>query len=253
MMPRVAVLLVLTQALALATAAAVAGRNLSLLGAALGERLDMVIFLKEGLDTEGVGPLRARILSTGQVRRAEYESKEEALREFSKDPELAAQVRLVESNPLPASLRLRVRDTSPSAMARLAAAIGDLPGVESVRYGLEEVARYQRMARGVQLGGSLLAFGLGALSLAVLATVAAASGWPAPAGTLRALEAGAVWGLVCAGVVLGGSGLAFLALKRSVLRLVFCSSQAAASIAVAGAVLGSAVAWIGSAGAKDER
>lgn len=252
MMPRVAVLLVLTQALALATAAAVAGRNLSLLGAALGERLDMVIFLKEGLDAEGVGALRARILATGQVRRAEYESKEEALQEFSKDPELAAQVRLVESNPLPASLRLRVTDASPSAMARLAAAIGDLPGVESVRYGLEEVARYQRMARGVRLGGSLLAFGLGVLSLTALAAVAAAGG-PAPAGTLRALEAGAVWGLVCAGVVLGGSGLAFLALKQSVLRLVFCSPQACASIAVAGAVLGSAAAWIGAAGAKDER
>jgi cell division transport system permease protein len=107
----------------------------------LGDRREIVIYLRDEVTGEQREALMTRLRELyGGV---EYVSREAAWEEFSQqiaDPQL---LQAVDQNPLPASLRVRLRPEllNYPAMEQAAGQIAEFPEVEDVRYGGEWVRR----------------------------------------------------------------------------------------------------------------
>jgi cell division transport system permease protein len=107
----------------------------------LGDRREIVIYLRDEVTDEQREALTTRLRELyGTV---EYVSREAAWEEFSQqiaDPQL---LQAVDQNPLPASLRVRLRPEllNYPAMEQAAGQITEFPEVEDVRYGGEWVRR----------------------------------------------------------------------------------------------------------------
>ncbi|MDO8986819.1 MAG: permease-like cell division protein FtsX, partial [Coriobacteriia bacterium] len=75
------------------------------------DKVTVQIFLADGASTEDVGALQAWVKSDALVSTVEYTSKDDALKKFketnSESPELFEQI---ETNPLPASLDVTLKD-----------------------------------------------------------------------------------------------------------------------------------------------
>jgi cell division transport system permease protein len=131
----------------------------------IGDRREMVVYLRDGL-TES-----QRTTLTQNLERlygtVTYVSKDQAWEEFSQqvgDPSL---LEAVDENPLPASLRVKLRPEllHYDAMQEAARQVSQFPEVEDVRYGAEWVRRLDEL--GVQLERG--SFGVGLLvALAIL-------------------------------------------------------------------------------------
>ena len=131
----------------------------------IGDRREMVVYLKDEVSTVQRDALIVRLKSLyGGVT---YLSKGDAWKEFAQqvgDPQL---LEAVEQNPLPASLRVRLRPEllSAPAMARAAEQVAAFPEVEDVRYGAEWVRRLDDLSESLRVGS--LAVGM-AVALAIV-------------------------------------------------------------------------------------
>jgi cell division transport system permease protein len=131
----------------------------------IGDRREMVVYLKDDVTQDRRDALIASLERLyGTVT---YVSKDQAWREFADqvgDPSL---LDAVEQNPLPASLRVRLRPEllSYPAMEQAAREVTQFPEVEDVRYGAEWVQRLD------QLGAALLRGTLTVGALVALAIV----------------------------------------------------------------------------------
>ena len=108
------------------------------------------MFLKPALDVEPIQNLRQRLLEHEGVESVTYVSKEEALEEFrqqlGKDRDL---LQVLEENPLPASLRVSLREADRTAdkLQLLATWLRELPEVDEVRYGDTWIQRLEEYVR----------------------------------------------------------------------------------------------------------
>jgi cell division transport system permease protein len=108
---------------------------------AIGDRREMVVYLKDEITELEKQGLQAKIAEL--YGSSTFVSREQAWEEFSQqvgDPEL---LRAVDTNPLPASLRVRLKPELQNFVSMDASAkqIGQFPGVEAVRFGGEWVRR----------------------------------------------------------------------------------------------------------------
>ena len=125
------------------------------------DRREMVVYLRDEVTPEQREALIARL--TDLYGTVTYVSKERAWEEFSQqlgDPQL---LEAVDQNPLPASLRLRLRPEllHHAAMEEAAEQVSQFPEVEDTRYGGEWVRRLDdmesRLTRGTLLVGVAVA------------------------------------------------------------------------------------------------
>lgn len=131
----------------------------------IGDRREMVIYLRDEVSPEQQDALMARLKELyGSVT---FVSKQQAWEEFVQqvgDPEL---LDAVGENPLPASLRVRLKPEllNYAAMEEVARQVSQFPEVEDVRYGAEWVRRLDQVSAGLRRG--TLAVGL-LVALAIL-------------------------------------------------------------------------------------
>jgi cell division transport system permease protein len=126
---------------------------------AMGDRREMIVYLKDEADDAEVTALREKI--TQYYGSSTYVGRKEAWDEFKQqvgDPEL---LESVGTNPLPASLRVKLRPELQNfaAMDTCARQIGQFPEVEAVRYGAEWVRRLDQLyasAKRIAIGAGLL-------------------------------------------------------------------------------------------------
>jgi cell division transport system permease protein len=117
---------------------------------AMGDRREMVVYLKDDISESDVQAMQAKI---GELYGpATFVSRAQAWQEFSEqvgDPEL---LRAVDTNPLPASLRVKLKPELQhfAAMDASATQIGQFPGVEAVRFGGEWVRRLDALDAGAR-------------------------------------------------------------------------------------------------------
>ena len=109
--------------------------------------IEVVAFLEDGHDADTVADLQKRLLEHPGVESVSYMSKAEALEEFKQ--QLGSDVDLLEvleENPLPASLHLRLVEESRHSeeLELLAAWMREMERVEEVRYGDLWVQRLER-------------------------------------------------------------------------------------------------------------
>jgi cell division transport system permease protein len=130
----------------------------------IGDRREMVVYLRDEVTPEERDALIARLAELYGT--ATYVSREQAWEEFSQqigDPEL---LQSVDTNPLPASLRVRLRPEllNYPAMEQAARQVSQFPEVEDVRYGGEWVRRLDQLqallARGSLVVGAVVALAI---------------------------------------------------------------------------------------------
>ncbi|MEO6462065.1 MAG: ABC transporter permease [Candidatus Eisenbacteria bacterium] len=135
----------------------------------LGDRREVIVYLRETAPQVEVEALVARL--NGLYGQATYVSKQEAWDEFSKELGGDELLKAVGENPLPASIRLKLRPEFLNfrSMERIADAMTGEPVVEEVRFGGEWVRRLDQFAQGL----ATINFAVGVLvALGVLIVVA---------------------------------------------------------------------------------
>jgi cell division transport system permease protein len=136
----------LTAALALWSLLMLLSYNARVTLQSIGDRREMVVYLKDEVEPAQRQVLMGRLGDLyGTVT---YVSREDAWKEFAQqigDPSL---LDAVEDNPLPASLRVKLKPEllTPDGMEQAARQIGQFPEVEEVRYGQEWVRRLDHVS-----------------------------------------------------------------------------------------------------------
>ena len=135
----------------------------------LGDRREVVVYLKDSASSEEVQALRARMESL--YGPSTYVGKQEAWDEFARELGGDELLKAVGENPLPASIRLRLKPQYLhfAAMERIADTLAGEPVVEEVRFGGEWVRRLDRFAAGLSTINLAVAL---AVALGVLLVVA---------------------------------------------------------------------------------
>ena len=122
----------------------------------VGDRREMVVYLKDDVTREDREAMIDRLQQLyGEVT---YVSKDQAWQEFSDqigDPEL---LEAVDGNPLPSSLRIRLKPEllNYGSMSATAKQLEQFPEVEDVRYGGEWIQRLDMVSRGIQEGAVIV-------------------------------------------------------------------------------------------------
>lgn len=158
--------------LVLAGAFGVAIANMQRLVERVGDELTLSAYLEPGLEATVRAELAARAAAIEGVTSVEAVSPEEALARFpERTGESTAVIALLDENPLPASLEVRLRRESRSEVevGRVREALRTLPGVSDVSAGEDWLAGYSRALGFVR--GLALAVGL-VLALSTLVIVA---------------------------------------------------------------------------------
>lgn len=115
----------------------------------IGDRREMVVFLRDDVSDAQLQPLLERMKQ--YYGATTYVSRAQAWEEFEQqvgDPEL---LKAVEQNPLPASLRVKLKPEllNYPAMEQAAQQVAQMPEVEDVRYGAEWVRRLDELSAGL--------------------------------------------------------------------------------------------------------
>ncbi len=151
----------LTAALALCAVFVMLADNARVALQLVGDRREMVVYLNDDVTPAQRDALVGRLSQLYGV--ATYVSKDDAWKEFSEQIGDPALLDAVGGNPLPASLRLKLKPEllNYEAMERAAQQVSKFPEVEDVRYGGDWVRRLDQlkdgMVRGAIAVGALVA------------------------------------------------------------------------------------------------
>jgi cell division transport system permease protein len=129
---------------------ALATYNLGLALAAIEERVEVVVFLRDDARQSEIDMLLEELAGIAEVRQVSYVSKRDALeRARSELPEFGELFINAEVNPLPQSLEVELRtgERSSEAVDRIARAATGYPFVEDAQYGQEWVDRLFALRR----------------------------------------------------------------------------------------------------------
>lgn len=130
--------------------------NVNLLVERLGNRLEVVVYLKDGISEESLKDLENKIKKYPEVRGVGYISKEEAL--ASLDKGLAGEPSILsglDGNPLPASFIIKLNDPfqSSAGVKGVTERLREMDSVEEIQYGGDWIKRFSVLVSMVRLGG----------------------------------------------------------------------------------------------------
>lgn len=149
-------ILALTAALAVAAVFVLLAHNARVTLHMVGDRREMVVYLKDDVSREQRDAMVQRLQQLyGEVT---YVSKEQAWQEFSEQVGDPGLLEAVDGNPLPASLRIKLKPELLNFIAMDAAAkqLQQFPEVEDVRFGGDWVKRLDAVSRGIQEGAVIV-------------------------------------------------------------------------------------------------
>lgn len=135
---------------------------------ALGRRTNLVAYIQDDAPPSQVTALVQAISSRPDVAEVVFVSRDQAAAEFRNTlSELAEILDIIETNPFPASLEVRMSD--PEGLLPLADELRLQPAlVEQVLVRADVVGRLLRVSRIARLGGGILIISLGAVTLFVI-------------------------------------------------------------------------------------
>jgi cell division transport system permease protein len=151
-------IVVLTAALALTGVFLLLTHNAQRALGMMGDRREMIVYLRDEPIAAERDALMGRLHDLyGTVTYVSKEQAWEEMRQQVGDPSL---LDAVQDNPLPASLRIKLKTAllAPDSMEAAARQVAQFPEVEDVRYGAEWVRRLDEFGAGLRLG--TLAIGL---------------------------------------------------------------------------------------------
>lgn len=140
-------------------------KNLAEAAGGLQQTRTLTVFLRDNVDMSAGETLRQTLSQRAGIEKAEYTSRDRALRDFRARTELGAVLDALEENPLPASIALTPKDTTDGATLQALAA--ELRGRDEVEQVLLDSVWSTRLAAALAVGSRL------ALLLAVALGIAA--------------------------------------------------------------------------------
>ena len=114
------------------------------------DRIEMIVYLNDNLDSNGIKLLNEQISTILGVQETEFVSKEQALENFKKDmSENSPLLSAFESNPLPASIKVTVSMAykTPDYLRDISEKIKLFGGVEDIDYGSEWIDDLDRLIK----------------------------------------------------------------------------------------------------------
>ena len=109
-------------------------KNLSSYLGMLGNRVEIVVFLSDSVSEDARAAILGNIGGMSAVEKTKYTSKEEALNDFMRYNEFSDQVKILDRNPLPATVDVYLKVKSPEAVKNAAGEIRNMDGVEDVYF-----------------------------------------------------------------------------------------------------------------------
>lgn len=135
------------------------------------EKVEVVAFLNDHLSDADTQALLGKIHASSQVVGVEYRSKEDALREFSSDPALKRFLDALGANPLPASVRIQLREKTAENVAYFVTWLNEQEGVEESTYGGGDADRLLKFLQLVRLGCIILTAVLTVAAMFIIANI----------------------------------------------------------------------------------
>ncbi|PIP13321.1 MAG: hypothetical protein COX48_04595 [bacterium (Candidatus Stahlbacteria) CG23_combo_of_CG06-09_8_20_14_all_34_7] len=114
------------------------------------DRIEMIVYLNDNLDSNGIKLLNEQISTILGVQQTEFVSKEQSLENFKKEmSENSPLLSAFESNPLPASIKVTVSMAykTPDYLKEISEKLKLFEGVEDVDYGSEWIDDLDRLIK----------------------------------------------------------------------------------------------------------
>lgn len=108
----------------------------------LAKKIELVVFLKDGLSTETIAQLGENLRKDERIKEVFYTSKEEALEQLQENPVIKEGITLLKENPLPASFTVYPQSFAEKEISELREYLSSLSGVEKVIFSEEVFSRY---------------------------------------------------------------------------------------------------------------
>ena len=103
-------------------------------------QLEIIVYLEDDISNAGLNNLKNNITSIDGIKEVKFVSKEDAYQRLSKDlGEQKDILSAIETNPLPASFEIQIKD--PKTIEQIANQIAEFKKVEEVEYGRETAER----------------------------------------------------------------------------------------------------------------
>lgn len=130
--------------------------NLNHLASALESQVEISVYLQDGLADRPMREVGTRITQIPGVTEVMFVSKEEALVKFKQrlGEQQSLLTALGDSNPLPNAFEVKV--AKPEQVKAVAAAIGQLNGIENAKFGQEVVEKLFQLAQMIRIFGLVL-------------------------------------------------------------------------------------------------
>ena len=103
------------------------------------QKVEIVAFLKDGLDKDAVDALLAGTKAMAGVEDAKIVSKDEAYQEFLQDREMQQIMKSFDGNPLPDSLVIRLKEYTKGNINSIVRFLDSKDGIEDIQYGGGEI------------------------------------------------------------------------------------------------------------------
>ena len=118
------------------------------------KKVEITVFLKDSVNEEALESLLKNINNIEGTEKISYISKAEALSEFVKDAEMKKFIDASGGNPLPASLRIKIKKEiyEKGGLPEIAEALTYLDGIEDVKYKKEETEKLLKLIYTVRTG-----------------------------------------------------------------------------------------------------
>ncbi len=224
------------------------------------ERVEVVAYLKDSVAQSDVEAARARLRALPEVAAVQYVSKDDALAAAMRDlPDFQDVFRDLDSNPLPASLEVRLRPgfRTSAGVEAVAQRLRAYAFVDDVRFGREWVDKIVSIRRIIAAGVSIIGGAFAAVAAIVIATAVriAVSARREEISIMRLVGAtagfiqrpflleGLITGLLGGGIAAGLTYAAYRIIDQSLYRLEWLPSW----WMVAGIAVGAAFGFLSSA------
>lgn len=118
------------------------------------KKVEITVFLKDTVTEENLTELLQNVKNINGIEKINYISKNDALSEFIKDPEMKKFIDASGENPLPSSLRIKVKKEiyEKGGLPEIVELLICLDGVEDVKYKKEETEKLLKLIYTVKTG-----------------------------------------------------------------------------------------------------
>ncbi len=102
-------------------------------------KIEIVVFLKDGFAAEKMKNTITELESLNEIEDVKFISKYDAYQEFVKDKEILTILQSFESNPLPDSIKIKLKEYTPKNIDKIINILKSKEGIEEIQYGGKEI------------------------------------------------------------------------------------------------------------------